>query len=123
MLRGEKINTFSDDVLGTGYVGPKEPVWETAVLEESPCNVHVEMLARIAPVYEESNGEDSLGVCGEESRRDEAKLGIGGDGILDSLEPEFCGHREVVITGTKLVTEGGELKEKIISNLCAEVEK
>jgi len=112
MLRGEKSGTLSDDVEATGYVGPKEPVWEPAVLEESPCNVHVELPIRIASVYEESNGEDSLGVCGEVSRRDEAKLGICRDGILDSLEPEFCGHREVIITGTKLVTEGGELKEK-----------
>ena len=118
MFREEKIHTLSDAVHGTGFVGPKEPVRETAVLEESPCNVHVEVLARIAPVYEKSNGEDGLGVCGEVSRRDEAKLGIGGDGILNSLVPEFCGHREVVITGTKLVTEGGKLKEKIIRNLC-----
>ena len=117
MLGGEKADTFSNDINGNGCVGPKEPIWETAVLEESSCNVHVEVLARIAPVYEKSNGEDGLGVCGEVSRRDEAKLGIGGDGILDSLEPEFCGHREVVETCTKLVTEGSELKEIIISNL------
>ena len=112
VLRGEKIDVRSNDVETTGYVGPKEPVGETAVLEESPCNVHVELLARIASVYEESNREDSLGVCGEVSRSDEAELGIGGNGILDSLEPEFCSHREVVITSPKLVTEGGELKER-----------
>jgi len=93
MLREDKIGTLSDDVVGTGYVGPKEPVRETAVLEESPCNVHVELPIRIASVYEESNGEDRLAVCGKVSRRDEAKLGICRDGILDSLEPEFCSHR------------------------------
>ena len=117
MLGGEKADTFSNDINGNGCVGPKEPIWETVVLEESSCNVHVELPACIATVDKECEGKDRLGVCGEDSRRDEAELGIGGDGILDSLEPEFCGHREVVETCTKLVTEGGELKEKTISDL------
>ena len=117
VLGGEKFDTTSDDINGNGCVGPKEPIWETAVLKESSCNVHVELQAFIATVDKECEGEYGLGVCGEDSGRDEAELGIGGDGILDSLEPEFCGHREVVETGTKLVTEGGELKEIIISNL------
>jgi len=115
VLGGEKADTISDDINGNGCVGPKEPIWETAVLEESSCNVHVELPAIIATVDKECEGKDRLGVCGEDSGRSEAELGIGGDGILDSLEPEFCGHREVVKTGTKLVTEGGELvKERLI---------
>ena len=122
VLREDKIDTVSDTVEGNGSVSPEEPIWETAVLEESPCNVHVELPARIAPVNEEHKGEDGLGVCGEVPGRDEAELGVGGDGILDSLETEFCSHREVVETGTELVAEGGELTEVIVS-FCVRVEK
>jgi len=115
VLREDIINTASNNVNGNGCVGPEEPVWETAILEESPCNVHVELPARITPVYEERKGKDGFGICGEISGRDEAELGVGGDRILDSLVAELCGHREVVETGTELVTEGGELKEKRMS--------
>ena len=79
MLGGEKADTFSNDINGNGCVGPKEPIWETAVLEESSCNVHVELPVFIATVDEEFNGEYGLGVCGEDSGRGEAELGIGGD--------------------------------------------
>jgi len=112
VLSEDKIDTVSDSVNGIGCVRPKEPIWETTVLEKSLCNVHVELPARITPVYEERNGEDGFGICGEISRRDEAELGVGGDGILDSLEAELCCHREVVETGTKLVTECSELQAK-----------
>jgi hypothetical protein len=111
----EKVDTASNDVKGNGSVRPKEAIWETAILEESPCNVHVELQALIATVDEKCDGEDGLGVCGEVSGRDEAELGIGGDGILDSLEPEFCSHGEVVETGTELVAEGGELEGEIVN--------
>ena len=119
VLREDKSHT-ADTFKGSGLVRPEEPIWETAVLEESPCNVHVKLPARFAPIYEEHKGEDGLGVCGEVPGRDEAELGVGGDGILDSLETEFCGHREVVETGTELVAEGGELTEVIVScyNIC-----
>ena len=113
----EIVDTASDDVKGNGCVRPKEAIWETAVLEESPGDVHVELQALIATVDEEHKGEDGLSVCGEVSGRDEAELGIGGDGILDSLEAEFCSHGEVVETGTELVAEGGELDGEIVSIL------
>ena len=111
----EKVDTASNDIEGNGSVRPKEPIWETAVLEEPPCNVHVELQVLFATVDEEHKGKDGFGVRGEISRRDEAELGVGGDGILDSLEAEFCGHGEVVETGTKLVTKGGELEGEIVS--------
>ena len=117
VLGEDKVDTASDDIKGNGCVGPKEPIWETAVLEESSCNVHVELQALIATVDKECDGEYGLGICGEVSGRDEAELGIGGDRVLDSLEPEFCGNGEVVETGTKFVTEGGQLEGKIMSNL------
>jgi hypothetical protein len=117
VLREDKIDTVSDVVEGNRFVRPEEPIWEAAVLEESPCNVHVELPARIAPVYEEHKGEDGLGVCGEVPGRDEAELRVGGNGILDSLEPEFCSHRKVIETGTELITEGGELEGKIVERI------
>jgi len=111
---GEDIlNATSNDVERNGSIGSEEPVWETAVLEESPCNVHVELKAVIATVNKERNREYRLGVCREVSGRDEAELRIGGDGIQDSLVAEFGGHRKVVETGTELVAKCSELGETV----------
>jgi len=115
VLGEDRTDAFSNAIECDRTVGPEEPVWETAVLEESSCNVHVELKAVIASVDEEHDGEYGLGVCGEVSRRDEAELGIGGDGILDSLEAEFGGHREVVETGTELVAKCSELAGETVS--------
>jgi hypothetical protein len=115
VLGEDIIDAASNGVESNGGVGPEEPVWEPTVLEESSCNVHVELKAVITAVNEEHQGEYGLGVCGEVSGRDEAELGIGGDRVLDSLEAEFGGHREVVETGAKLVAKCGELRGEIVS--------
>ena len=54
-------------------------------------------------------------MCGENPRRCEVELGIGGDGIQDSLVADFCRHREVVKTGAEFVAKFDDLGGEIIS--------
>jgi len=66
-------------------VGSEKAVGHPAILVESPRNVDIEIARGVAPVDEERDGEDGIGVGREVSRGDEGKLWIGGDGVLDAL--------------------------------------
>lgn len=92
-----------------GVVRAEEALWETAVLEEAASDVQVELPVVVASVNEKIDGERGLAERGEVARRDEGEVGIGSDGLLDTLEAELAGDGEVVFPGAVAVAEVDEL--------------
>ena len=102
-----------------GSVGTEESLRHGTVLEKSTCDGQVELTIRNASIYKEEEWKYAFGVCGEITRCDERKFGIGGDGILDPLKSEFSCNRSVVVTSPKANAEIGELYERIRQFLLA----
>ena len=92
-----------------GVVRAEEALWETAVLEEAASDVQVELPVVVASVDEKVDGERGLAERGEVARRNEGEVGIGSDGLLDTLEAELAGDGEVVFPGAVAVAEVDEL--------------
>ena len=100
-----------------GSVGTEKSIGHGTVLEESACDGQVELTIGDASIYEEEEWKYRFAVCAKITGRDEGKLGIGGDGILDPLISEFPCNRVVVVTTSKAIAEIGELYKWIRQSL------
>ncbi len=56
-----------------------------------------------------STGNAGLAERGKVARRDEGEVGVGSNGLLDTLEAELAGDGEVVFSGAVAVAEVDEL--------------
>jgi len=74
-------------------------------LEEPLSSFHIKLAIRFSSIHEERDGKGSFCIGRKETRGGKRKVGVRCNGLLDSMETEFGGNREIVETSTELITE------------------
>lgn len=113
-----RIPHIANGMGSTGNRSPMEVLREHPVLEEQRGvgDGHSEVVSvlfqRVTTIGEEGEGERGLGVCGEEARRGEVELGVGGNRLLDERPAEFGSDGLVIEAVSETLSEVNQLRLK-----------
>lgn len=114
MSCSDKIKSVSAHRLA----GTMKIVRHPHILEKAARDIHIQLFVRPTSIHKEIDRENRLCVSSKESRRDERKVGIGSNGLLNTVKPIFCGHRQIVLSIAKFVAEFNQLGSKGFLGLC-----